>query len=229
MTFNAEAKGQLVSLSDGDRRATREIKSFRDGLKVCLRIERAVVGWHGALRIGFTSVAPGSRTLPSLAIPDLTASEGYWAIPVPEHQCLPGSALRFWVCRSGCLRVQTGDGVTHMTRTEVNTHKPIWAMIDVYGNATDSVFLSLFLLQDQRRRACSAHADHTYTLSLHSSGNERLEDCVVCCSVPASILLACGHRCLCAQCASRVFREFGTCPLCRQCLGPVYTLCRAAL
>ncbi|KAK1786969.1 hypothetical protein P4O66_017346, partial [Electrophorus voltai] len=108
--------------------------------KVCLRIERAVVGWHGALRIGFTSVAPGSRTLPSLAIPDLTASEGYWAIPVPEHQCLPGSALRFWVCRSGCLRVQTGDGVTHMTRTEVNTHKPIWAMIDVYGQ-TNAILL----------------------------------------------------------------------------------------
>uniref|UniRef100_A0A3B1KJA4 Protein neuralized-like n=1 Tax=Astyanax mexicanus TaxID=7994 RepID=A0A3B1KJA4_ASTMX len=151
MTFHSEAKGQLVTLSEDGRRATRDTSSFRHGLifssrplrvqeKVCVRIERCVMGWHGALRVGFTSVAPGSRAVPSLAIPELTDFPGYWAIPVPEQQCLPGSEVIFWIGPSGSLHVQTADGQRHRMKTRVDKHKPIWAMIDVYGQ-TNTVLL----------------------------------------------------------------------------------------
>lgn len=152
LTFHSGAKGPLVTLSEDGRRATRDTTSFRYGVifssrplrvreKVCVRVERSVMGWHGALRVGFTSVAPGSRAIPSLAIPDLTDSPGYWAIPVPERQCLPRSEVTFWVSRGGTLHVQTANGEEHRMRTRVDTRNPIWAMIDVYGQTSAILLL----------------------------------------------------------------------------------------
>ncbi|XP_076845181.1 E3 ubiquitin-protein ligase NEURL3-like isoform X1 [Brachyhypopomus gauderio] len=254
LMFNAEAKGQLVRLSEGSRRATREISSFQHGLvfssrpvkiqeKACLRIERSVSGWHGALRIGITTVEPGSRTLPPLAIPDLTSSQGYWATLVPEDKCEPRTELKFWVCRRGYLRIRTSDGQTHIMETQVNTRDPIWAMIDVYGQTN-----TILLIGSEKkgffstRRSCpvltidATEENCGYDIlptekpqkipekqtpaSLFSQNNEHSMECVVCFSTRVDVLLVCGHRCLCPQCASRVAQEIGSCPLCRHRIRP---------
>ncbi|XP_066500852.1 E3 ubiquitin-protein ligase NEURL3-like [Hoplias malabaricus] len=262
LTFHAEAKGQLVTLSEGGRRASRDTSSFRHGVifssrplrlkeKVCVRIERAVMGWYGALRVGITNVAPGSREVPSLAIPDLTNCPGYWALPVPEYQCLPRSEVTFWVSHGGSLHVKTADGEKLKLRTTVNTCKPIWAMIDVYGQTN-----TVLLLGSKKKclwttqRSCTTPTVHPteencgYTdipieilqrminakrleeqevqknpdfpdSQSQYTSNESMEECVVCYTDIATVMLTCGHRCVCSQCARRVFREFGTCPLCR--------------
>ncbi|KAI4880406.1 hypothetical protein NFI96_022820 [Prochilodus magdalenae] len=272
LAFHSEAKGQLVTLSEDGRRATRDTLSFRHGLifssrplkireKVHVRIERSVRVWHGALRVGFTNVAPGSRPIPSLAIPELTDSPGYWAIPVPEQQCLPRAEVVFWVSQGGSLHVQTADGQKHSLKTTVDTHQPIWAMIDVYGQTHVVLLLgSVKKCLFSTRRSCPAPAieptdencgyseipkellermmgqdslqepknqeNLSFPCSQSTSqneSNESREECVVCYSDSAAVMLICGHRCVCSQCALRVFSEFGTCPLCRHRLPPVYS------
>ncbi|XP_072537191.1 E3 ubiquitin-protein ligase NEURL3 [Salminus brasiliensis] len=272
MTFHSEAKGQLVTLSEDGRRATRDTSSFRHGLifssrplrvqeKMCVRIERSVMGWHGALRVGFTSVVPGSRAVPSLAIPELTDFPGYWAIPVPEQQCLPGSEIVFWVSHGGCLNVLTADGQKHRMKTTLDKHKPMWAMIDVYGQTNTVLLLgSMKKCLFSTRRSCPVppveptvatcsyidapveilertlnqnileESENRQNVNLsccqsnrQSTSNETVEECVVCYSNFVDVMLTCGHRCVCSHCALRVFNEFGTCPLCRHRLRPVYS------
>ncbi|TSL97364.1 E3 ubiquitin-protein ligase NEURL3 [Bagarius yarrelli] len=255
LTFNPEVKGRHVKLSAGDRRAMRNPRSFHHGVtfsnrplqvreKVHLRVERCVAGWHGALRLGFTSVPPGSGPMCSLAIPELTDKPGFWAIPVPEHCCTPRTELTFWVTHTGYLRIQTDDWFDQKEKMlQMDTSKPIWAMIDVYGQTSSVLLLgsekkTLFC----KRRSCPA-AEIVATeencgydqipelilrrmstksplgqsdaeMELH--GLDDKEVCVVCISETPCVLLDCGHYCLCSQCAKRVISDFGTCPLCRQ-------------
>nr|XP_023656846.1 E3 ubiquitin-protein ligase NEURL3-like isoform X1 [Paramormyrops kingsleyae] len=42
------------------------------------------------------------------------------------------------------------------------------------------------------------------------------ENCVVCLCQKSTVILRCGHQCLCLQCADRVFAIFRECPLCRE-------------
>ncbi|KAB5567768.1 hypothetical protein PHYPO_G00236650 [Pangasianodon hypophthalmus] len=256
LTFHPGVKGQHVKLSAGDRRATRNPLSFRHGVtfssrplrvgeKVRMRVERSVSAWHGALRLGFTSVPPGSGPMCSLAIPDLTDRPGFWATPVPENHSSPRTELTFWVTRAGYLRIQTQDGFEHEEKmSQMDTSKLIWAMIDVYGQTSAVLLLgsekkTLFCT----RRSCSAPIisateencgyDQIPEWILERMMNRRILDldppfcqskadneelCVVCYSETVSVCLDCGHSCLCPQCAVRVIRDFGTCPLCRQCI-----------
>lgn len=156
ITFHPEVKGKHVKLSAGDRRATRNPLSFRHGVtfssrplrvgeKVRMRVERAVAAWHGALRIGFTTVPPGSGPMCPLVIPDLTDRQGFWALPIPENYSSPRTELTFWVKRTGYLRIQTDNGFDHKEEmSQMDTSKPIWAMIDVYGQTTSVLFLGEF-------------------------------------------------------------------------------------
>lgn len=153
LTFHSEAKGQHVKLSAGARRATRNPHSFHHGVmfssrplrldeKVRMRVERCVPAWHGALRLGFTSVPPGTGPVCSFAIPDLTERQGFWATPVPESHCSPRTELTFWLTGSGHLRIRTNSGYEHEEKLDqIDTRKPIWAMIDVYGQTTAVLLL----------------------------------------------------------------------------------------
>ncbi|KAK3540208.1 hypothetical protein QTP70_028401 [Hemibagrus guttatus] len=262
LTFHPEVKGQHIQLSAGDRRASRNPRSFHHGVtfssrallvgeKVRMRVERSVAGWHGALRLGFTSVPPGSAPMCSLVIPDLTDRPGFWATPVPVNYCSPRTELRFWVTHTGCLRIQTDGGFEHKQKMlQLDTSKPIWAMIDVYGQTRAVLLLgsekkSLFCMRRScpapRIRATEENCGYdqvpeeilskmsTKSLELNpplfkSNEDVRIDDsndeecCVVCYFKTACVLLDCGHYCLCSQCATRVIRDFGTCPLCRQCI-----------
>ncbi|XP_062854696.1 E3 ubiquitin-protein ligase NEURL3 [Trichomycterus rosablanca] len=261
LAFHPKVKGQHVTLSEGGRRATRDQSSFRHGLvfssrpiklgeKVHLRVERSMTAWHGALRIGFTDVMPGSRPVPSLAIPELTSSQGYWATPIPEWYSSPRTELTFWVTNSGYLHVETDNGYKHSLRmAQTKPSKPVWTMIDVYGQTSAVLLLGSEKkgiigtrhscpapkinptdkhcgydeipteIQEKMKRRNTLEERIVNIFFTHSNADE--ENCVVCFSEPSTVILKCGHCCLCSQCAPRVVKEFGTCPLCRQYIRPL--------
>ncbi|KAK2840751.1 hypothetical protein Q7C36_012330 [Tachysurus vachellii] len=263
LTFHPEVKGQNIKLSAGDRRATRDLRSFRHGVtfsnrpllvgeKVRMRVERSVAGWHGALRVGFTTVPPELAPMQSLAIPELTDLPGFWATPVPVNYCFPRTELTCCVTHNGYLRIQTDYGFDKREKmVQLDTSKPIWAMIDVYGQTSAVLLLgSEKKTVFSRRRSCHVPEirategncgydkipegilwremnrksveltppffQHIEDVRLHDLNDE--ESCVVCYSETACVLLDCGHSCLCSQCATRVIKDFGRCPLCRKCI-----------
>ncbi|KAJ7994226.1 hypothetical protein DPEC_G00263700 [Dallia pectoralis] len=152
LTFHEEAVGALVSLNQGARRADRTAATFRHGLvfssrpirvreRVILRVERCDLNWQGAMRVGFTAVPPTGRALPSLAIPDLTDTPGHWAAPVPEACCLPGSELQFWVSCGGSVYFKKDNSRKQRLLEGLDLSRPLWAMIDVYGQTCTVVLL----------------------------------------------------------------------------------------
>ncbi|XP_075960813.1 E3 ubiquitin-protein ligase NEURL3-like [Anarhichas minor] len=254
LTFHPLAVGDMVTLSNGCRRAERTRNTFKNGLvfssrlvkiqeKIRLRVEKELLNWQGAMRVGFTNVLPSDRylPLPIMAIPNLTHTQGHWAAPVPESHCQEGSELEFWLSGKGSVYVTSHNIKRHKLLTGVNLSKPLWAMIDIYGQTC-----AISLLGSEKRellhtrRSCPApehltspDADSLNSLipvsSLHGNSDESISsldmkvpsdggnvmDCVVCMEKQARITLSCGHQCLCNQCALRVSETFGTCPLCR--------------
>ncbi|CAN9513397.1 unnamed protein product [Ophioblennius macclurei] len=249
LAFHHHAVGDKVRLSPGHRQAERRKETFRNGLvfssrpvkpkeKLRLRVEKDCFNWQGSLRLGFTNVSPSERTLPlpSMAIPNLTNTPGHWAAAVAESYCQPGFELQFWVSVGGSIYVKVNDGTTVKLLTGVDLSRPLWAMIDIYGQAC-----SISLLGSKKpglfcRRSCPApelpHSPDCNSRLSFAPGfsvldGDSVEDmflyddssCVVCMTKEAEITLICGHRCLCRQCCNRVIQTFGTCPLCRQQIG----------
>ncbi|KAM9391972.1 E3 ubiquitin-protein ligase NEURL3-like [Pholidichthys leucotaenia] len=248
LTFHPKAKGEKVCLSQGDRLAERISSTFGNGIvfssrpvqvmeRICLRVLKDVSSWHGAIRLGFTTVPPSTRTLPlpSFAIPNLTDKPGHWAAPVDSSHCEAGSELEFWVSHSGEVYVKTETTVIKVLK-RVDVNRPLWAMVDVYGQTCAVVLLGsekcgVF----SSRRSCPAPESFTLPyienfssvtaespltddddcISCINMGSSEDKNCVVCMVKGARVTLPCGHRCLCKHCAIRVQLEFGTCPLCR--------------
>lgn len=239
LNFHSQAVGEKVSLSQGSRLATRPATTFRNGLvfssraveiqeRIRLKLVGSVQRWEGALRVGFTTVDPAARQLPlpPLAIPDLTDCPGHWAAPVPEPFSQTDSELELWVSHGGSIYIQNKT-LKCRIQTGVDLSKPLWAMIDVYGQTT-----SIFLLGSHKRRllctrrSCPAPEyspeslslghDESWSLPGMNAPGGSVDDCVVCMVREASVTLPCGHRCLCKRCSSRLIYEFGSCPLCRQ-------------
>ncbi|XP_070690537.1 E3 ubiquitin-protein ligase NEURL3 [Pempheris klunzingeri] len=254
LTFHCQAVGDAVRLSQGSRHAEKMRNTFKNGLvfssrpvrvqeRIRLRVEKTVSHWHGALRVGFTSVPPSGRPLPlpTIAIPNLTDQPGHWAAPVNEFYCQAGSELEFWVSYGGSMYIRSNNR-QYKLLSGVDLSQPLWAMIDIYG-ATCSVFLLGSGKKSMccTRRSCPApecitspDADNHCSLipdvsSLCGStdeclssldteipaGEDSIMDCVVCFDKEARVTLPCGHRCLCHYCSSRVRQMFGICPLCR--------------
>lgn len=185
--------GEKVSLSQGSRLATRAATTFRNGLvfssravEIQERIRLKLVGsaqrWDGALRVGFTTVDPASRQLPlpPLAIPDLTNSPGHWAAPVPELFSQTDSELELWVSHGGSIYIQNKT-LKCRIHTGVDLSKPLWAMIDVYGQTT-----SIFLLGEFTHctRAMVAFVLLLVLIILPFSGNAKI---IFAPSVPYSV------------------------------------------
>ncbi|XP_077368688.1 E3 ubiquitin-protein ligase NEURL3-like [Festucalex cinctus] len=247
LKFHPRTVGEMVQLSQGCRHVKRSNGTFRNGLvfsnrtvgvqeRIRLWIESHSPSWHGAMRVGFTTVSPDSRSLPlpRSAIPDLTETPGHWAAPVQEEFCKAGSELEFWVSSSGSLYVSYQRGCTRELLSGVDVKRPLWAMIDVYGQTSSILLLG--------------REEHTVLTSLMSDDDDDDDDdddeddddgdedddddddddflpettdgdgttCVVCMDQEANVSLTCGHRCLCQACSIRVYDDFGICPLCRQ-------------
>uniref|UniRef100_A0A3Q4I4Z0 E3 ubiquitin-protein ligase NEURL3-like n=1 Tax=Neolamprologus brichardi TaxID=32507 RepID=A0A3Q4I4Z0_NEOBR len=206
--------------------------------RIRLKVQRDSLIWDGALRVGFTNVPPSARSLPlpCMAIPNLTDKPGHWAVPLDESACGAGSELEFWVSDGGSIYVAVNNRPCKKL-TGVNLSQPLWAMIDIYGQTCSILLLGKFtrttVTAVQRNVSCFAPEDRVLHLnpSLHLlvqflmfQTSLMMTDlsllvtdiaCAVCMVKEARITLPCGHRCLCKHCNSRVFQEFGTCPLCR--------------
>ncbi|XP_039875737.1 E3 ubiquitin-protein ligase NEURL3-like [Simochromis diagramma] len=243
LNFHRQAVGEKICLSHGDRLAEKTEATFKNGLvfssrpvrvqeRIRLRVQRDSFIWDGALRVGFTNVPPSARSLPlpCMAIPNLTDKPGHWAVPLDESVCEAGSELEFWVSCGGSIYVAVNNRPCKKL-TGVNLSQPLWAMIDIYGQTC-----SILLLGSEKRelfctrRSCPPPESLTSLAGSVSDVSDFTDDdciscldtevptditCVVCMVKEARITLPCGHRCLCRHCNSRVFQEFGTCPLCR--------------
>ncbi|CAL8295246.1 unnamed protein product [Gadus morhua 'NCC'] len=248
LAFHGSAVGAHLSLGLGRRLARRMECTFNHGLafssrpvrvgeKVSLQVRKQTDNWRGALRLGFTSVPPDSRALPPapMAIPDLTDIAGHWANVVPEAFCQPGSVVKLWVSHGGTVYCKTKIYKRHVLAKGVDLGRPLWALVDVYGQTCAVLLLGSEKKQAQRtRRSCPLPSslqqqgyekdgdmedlctkDKTCVCYLRKNDYERAVVCVACMQCPASTTLLCGHRCLCLQCSDRVICEIGTCPLCR--------------
>ncbi|KAJ8285870.1 hypothetical protein GJAV_G00031910 [Gymnothorax javanicus] len=265
LAFHTGAAGDKITLTYGAKCAERDCDTFRNAVvfsnrpvrvmeKVRLRVDRIAYQWHGALRLGFTTIRPASGPQADMVIPNLTKLPGYWAAPVPEAYALPGSVLQFWVTSNGELKFEGHDGQKHFLLVGVDISKPLWAMIDVYGQTCTVALLGskkkCFLrtrescptlspppapdgdcsmpvrrsrslpCQESPRspklckndlRPCRSTTDDLWIEDFYTE-----EKCVVCLSEVASVMLCCGHQCLCTPCAERLLTHFRTCPLCRK-------------
>lgn len=154
LTFHCQVFGDKVSLSQCGRLASRAESTFKNGVvfssrpvriqeKIHLKLVASSPVWNGALRVGFTNVPPAARGLPlaPVAMPDLIQNPGHWAGAVHESCCTVGSELKFWVSSGGkvyiCINNHHGD---QEILSGVDVSRPLWAMIDVYGQ-TSSIYL----------------------------------------------------------------------------------------
>lgn len=157
LTFHSQAVGEKISLSQGSRLARRKTTTFQNGLvftnrpvevreRIRLKLVSSAQRWDGALRVGFTTVDPSARQLPlpPFAIPLLTEGAGHWAVPVPEPFSQVDSELEFWVSNGGSIYIQNKEVVCRL-HTGVDLSKPLWAMIDVYGQTTAVFLLGSFI------------------------------------------------------------------------------------
>nr|XP_046163555.1 E3 ubiquitin-protein ligase NEURL3-like [Oncorhynchus gorbuscha] len=208
--------------------------------KIHLRVELCDQHWNGALRVGFTSIPPsscGPLFPPAMAIPDLTTIDRYWAAPVPSSLNMPEAELRFWVTPKGVLVCEGPNRVRYLLLEGVDVRSPLWAIIDVYGQTRAVLLLGSKQKGCNTRRSCPYEDSYMcvnkvfpvaplgastspLTLSLPHRWTPLQSGTwlkiALCLSLRASVVLSCGHRCLCQCCAVRVTAEFGICPLCRQ-------------
>ncbi|KAM4677676.1 E3 ubiquitin-protein ligase NEURL3 [Discoglossus pictus] len=147
IAFHPNTRGYNISLSDCKCRAQRN-NSFHDGLlfsdrplkpheRVWVKILQHEERWHGALRVGVTSVDPSimdPALLPPYACPDLTILNDFWAIGLSQHLFNAGTVLCFWVDTKGRVFCQKdGDQLPSILFAGVPKKTPLWAMLDVYG------------------------------------------------------------------------------------------------
>ncbi|XP_061841773.1 E3 ubiquitin-protein ligase NEURL3 [Nerophis lumbriciformis] len=238
LTFHHKAVGDMVLLSYGCRQANRPKNTFKNGLvfssrpvrvqeRIRLWVEEDVARWQGAMRLGFTNVPPEARTLPlpCLSMPDLVQTPGHWVAPLHEASCRAGAEVQFWVSHSGKVYFLDQKKRRHELLKGVDLSRPLWAVIDIYGQTC-----SIILLGSEKRgrisirRACMSLASTDFLSLLNmepAADREEPMTCVVCLSQQANVTLLCGHRCMCPTCADGVFKQFGTCPLCRRSMkGP---------
>ncbi|XP_069814808.1 E3 ubiquitin-protein ligase NEURL3 [Dendropsophus ebraccatus] len=161
LTFHPYSKGCNIQLSSCLHQAKRR-HSFHDGIifsnrsllpreKVWIRILEVERRWHGALRIGFTSMDPinfESTVLPPFACPNLTDSPDFWAMGIPEELCTEGEEICFWVNNKGqVLFRKKGNFKSKVLFSGIPRKMPLWVMIDVYGQTK-----ALQLLDTKTRR-----------------------------------------------------------------------------
>uniref|UniRef100_A0A6I8P3K6 Neuralized E3 ubiquitin protein ligase 3 n=1 Tax=Ornithorhynchus anatinus TaxID=9258 RepID=A0A6I8P3K6_ORNAN len=216
LSFHPHAKGSQIRLDELHCTAWRAA-TFHDGIvftnrpvrpkeSVALQLLMLEEGWHGGLRVGFTrldpsAICPGS--LPPYVCPDLVEKHPVWAAVLPDWGENSGDVVSFWVDRRGRLFWTSNGGEPRLLLWGVPTSSPLWAVVDIYGRAKAVRLLGL----------CSCHP-----------AQKSEEECAICYQHTGDTrLLPCGHSHICSCCALRIFRDSGTCPMCR---GLVQTLVR---
>ncbi|XP_033632661.1 protein neuralized-like [Asterias rubens] len=96
-------------------------------------------GWSGVLRFGYTSQDPfsmRSNGIPKYACPDLTGRAGNWAKALRENCAKHGNVLNFVLSEDGTVYYSVNQEPFMEFFNGVDTSRPVWGVIDVYGNTT---------------------------------------------------------------------------------------------
>ncbi|XP_028928683.1 E3 ubiquitin-protein ligase NEURL3 [Ornithorhynchus anatinus] len=252
LSFHPHAKGSQIRLDELHCTAWRAA-TFHDGIvftnrpvrpkeSVALQLLMLEEGWHGGLRVGFTrldpsAICPGS--LPPYVCPDLVEKHPVWAAVLPDWGENSGDVVSFWVDRRGRLFWTSNGGEPRLLLWGVPTSSPLWAVVDIYGRAKAVRLLDPAVAWPSPSSSSSSSSSPSPSLSLSPlpwspAGSGGLcschpaqkseEECAICYQHTGDTrLLPCGHSHICSCCALRIFRDSGTCPMCR---GLVQTLVR---
>ncbi|XP_037068654.1 uncharacterized protein LOC119089958 [Pollicipes pollicipes] len=136
--------GSHVSLENDDTCASRR-EGFCNGITFSsgplLRGEQyhlrltQVTDWNGAVRVGVTWHDPATLTsLPRYSFPDLIRRPGFWVRTVREQHLRDGARVHFWLTEESELHVSVNHRQVTRLATGVPADRPLWALIDVYGN-----------------------------------------------------------------------------------------------
>ncbi|KAM9313280.1 E3 ubiquitin-protein ligase NEURL3 [Gastrophryne carolinensis] len=241
LSFHPRCKGSYISLNDCMHEAKRS-SSFHDGLifsnrplfpreKVWIKVVQEEHRWHGALRVGFTTLDPNmmnAASLPPFACPDLTAHSGFWAIGIPEECCQEGAELCFWVNRRGqAIFKEKMNSRSRVLFSGIPTKAPLWFVLDVYGR-TKAVQLIKHheegirknlpktverISKSQQKVTPDFYPGTEYLTFFH----EEDPICVICNDRLAdTLLLPCRHCSFCEPCTMKVKNQNSLCPLCRR-------------
>ena len=111
--------------------------------------------------------------LPKYVYPDLTNKEGYWAASMPENSIKENDIIFFYLDSSGLIHYGINDnyGGVFLSGVDIFLNgkiRPMWAIIDVYGN-TLAVQLSNFV-QDSNEEVTAGQNGLIHSDSLSPDG-----------------------------------------------------------
>lgn len=116
------------------------------------------------LRFGFTNTNPEDfrHDMPKYACPDrkfhldcvlfgllltsknlVTNKPGNWAKALTERYCLQNNVLHFYVQESGEVLYGVNGVQKGLFLTGLDTSRPLWIVVDIYGNTLAVEFLGL--------------------------------------------------------------------------------------
>lgn len=132
--------------------------------RVCIRLQEISSNWSGVLRFGFTNTNPESLRdcLPKYVCPDLTSRPGYWAKALSERYGKQGSVLHFSYNTAGDIIYGIDQVDLGLFLRGIEVHRPLWVVIDVYGNSTALQFLELNTTLNNRPNAVEQPAATTH-------------------------------------------------------------------
>ena len=150
--------GKNISLTSDRKTATR-VSSFcnaivftsrpmRIGEVLHIELIQYTQGWSGVLRFGFTNTNPTvleTTNLPKYACPDLTVKPGNWAKALRETYAKHANVLNFFVNEEGEVYYSINQTPFTVFFSGVDTSKPLWGLIDVYGNTTGVKIRGMFI------------------------------------------------------------------------------------
>ncbi|XP_072172990.1 uncharacterized protein [Diadema setosum] len=153
VAFCTTCLGKSISLSDANLTATRT-DGFNNGItfsdrpipvgeKVTVEIRGVLTNWSGSIRYGFTNHAPGtisSDKLPPYAMPNLSSKPGYWCTSLSDKYNKIGNTLTYYITKEGSVYAfVNNNSITSVNadKTSLDVKKPIWFVIDVYGNTNE--------------------------------------------------------------------------------------------
>ncbi|XP_072050350.1 protein neuralized-like [Amphiura filiformis] len=187
MKFHSTCHGKNITLSEGGTVATR-IASFDHGIvfgnrpvapgeKVTIEIKSTSADWSGALRFGFTNHDPDTlnpQKLPKYAR-DLTGKPGYWADAVPNENLIKGVVISYFYTADNAMKCSTDGQVWETFEKSVkkkkymDTDKPMWPLLDVYGNTTSVKLVTGLDNVASNFKAMKATIDSRSKMKFHST------------------------------------------------------------
>ncbi|XP_037944565.1 protein neuralized isoform X2 [Teleopsis dalmanni] len=120
--------------------------------RIYIKFSEISNNWSGGLRFGFTNNDPVTlnNALPRFAMPDLTIQPGFWAKTLDEQYCEKDNILYYYVNSSGDVIYGINNVEIGVILTGIDTHGPLWVLIDLYGNCTAIELLDTVILMHPR-------------------------------------------------------------------------------